>query len=107
MITESVRRSSARPALPESWSPAGVAQQVLELRDRLAGARNALVAGAVVEGEREVVQYELDLLDAALGSDSPATGTAYAWRRVRELVGDVVPAARPITMRVHELFGPG
>jgi hypothetical protein len=107
MIAESPRRASARSAVPASWSPAHVAHLVVDLRHRLARARDELMAGAVVEGEREVVRFELDQLDAALASDSPATGTAYAWRRVRERVGDVVPAARPINTRVHELFGAG
>jgi hypothetical protein len=106
MIAEPARRST-RPAVPSSWSAAYVGQQVAELRHRLSRARDELMAGAVVEGEREVVRFELDLLDAALGSDSPATGTAYAWRRVRELVGDIVPAARPIDVRMHELFATG
>ncbi|WP_214402349.1 hypothetical protein [Pseudonocardia lacus] len=91
--------------VPPSWRPGAVAALVAELRARLRSVRWQLMDAVGTDVEKTMLRFELDQLEHALGSDSPAAGTAFGWRRVRELVRDRVPAAAPITGLVHELFG--
>lgn len=91
--------------VPPSWRPPAVADLLVELRARLRDAHWQLMGAVDTDVERSMLRFELDQLQHALSSDSPAAGTAFSWRRVRALVRGRAPAAAPITALVHELFG--
>ncbi len=106
MFVEAIpARPTGDDRIPPSWRPGAVAALLAELRARLRAARWQLMGAVGTDVERTMLRFELDQLDQALCSDNPAAGTAFGWRRVRELVRDGVPAAVPITALVHELFG--